>query len=172
MLSPLILPSLRFNPGGSYLDLKKKAAGGQDIQLMSARDVLTNKDGVSGNKKPLVSLVIPTTLGLFNLKKESPHLQNAAIVLEFLNKVRGVNSGVLVRYGVGMAVEKFMSDSGTWEDQLCVTFPWMKAKESDKHVELNEELPMETIRIKYRLRCVHVLSYAIPENQPDTLYKS
>jgi hypothetical protein len=145
------LPSLRFNPGGSYLDLKKKAAGGQDIQLMSARDVLTNKDGVSGIKKPLVSLVIPTTIGLLNLKKESPHLQNAAIVLEFLNKVRGINSSVLVRYGVGMAVEKFMSDSGTWEDQLCVTFPWMKAKESDQNVELNEEPPMETIRIKYRL---------------------
>ena len=154
------------------MDLKKKAAGGQDIQLMSARDALTNKDGVSGNKKPLVSLVIPTTLGLFNLKKESPHLQNAAIVLEFLNKVRGINSGVLVRYGVGMAVEKFMSDSGTWEDQLCVTFPWMKAKESDQHVELNEGPPMETIRIKYRLCYVHVLSYATPQNQPDTLYES
>lgn len=141
------------------MDLKKKSLDGADIQLMSAKDVLLMKDGVSGPKKPIVPIIIPTTLNLFNQKKESPYLQNAATVLKFLNTVRGINSDILMRYGVGMAIEKFMGDSGAWEDQLCVTFPWMKAKESDSKLALEEEPPMEIIRIKYRSFCEIVTFY-------------
>lgn len=148
------------------MDLKKRSLDGADIQLMSAKDVLINNDGVSGPKKPIVPLIIPTTLNLFNLKKESPNLQNAATVLKFLNEVRGIKSDILMRYGVGMAVEKFMGES-VWEDQLCVTFPWMKAKESDSKLALEEEPPMEIIRVKYRSFCEIVALCHVHLNRDD-----
>ena len=165
--------SLCFTPAGTYLDLKRRTLGdGGEIQLMSTKDILTNKNGELGSKKPLVPMIIPTTLDLFKLKKGSPHVENAAMVLEFLNKVRGINSDILMRYGVGMAIEKFMmGDSNVWEDQVCVTFPWMKAIESAPKLALDEEAPMEIIRIKYRSHCKTVLSHATHLNQPYMLCK-
>lgn len=99
-------------------------------------------------------LVIPTTLSLFGHTQESVNGQNAYKVLEFLNRVRGLENGVILRYGVNMAVQKFLSDSGQWEDQLCVTFPWMmpKEKEVDAVVEASgREVVIKSVRIKYRL---------------------
>jgi hypothetical protein len=105
-----------------------------------------------GKKKTpvLVPVVVPAALPLFGHQKDSRHEQSAAAVLQFLNKVRGINDVTLLRYGVGMATEKFLNEAGDWEDKLCVTFPWMKAKDNSQSVSADENLPMEIIRLKYR----------------------
>ena len=91
---------------------------------------------------------------MFGHVPESVNGQNALKVIEFLNGVRGLNNGVLLRYGVNMAVEKFLSDNGQWEDQLCVTFPWIMSKEKETTAggKASEgEAVMKTVRVKYRL---------------------
>lgn len=133
------------------MDLKRKTIGGGDgqMQLTYAKDISSNNQSASGKKKAQVPVVVPAALPLFGHQKDTPHEHSAAAVLEFLNSVRGLNNVTILRYGVGMANEMFLNDAGEWEDQLCVTFPWMKVKER-KSVSTNEDLPMEIIRLKYR----------------------
>ena len=135
------------------MELKKKTVGtGGHIDLLYAKDL--DGDGRTLKKpKTALPVVVPSTLDLFTNASDSINGKRAAEALKFLNTVRGINSIFLMRYGVGMAVEKFLSDSGQWEDQLCVTFPWMMPREvkggqgkSDKE----GEMAMEIIRIKYR----------------------
>lgn len=115
------------------------------VELDSAR-----KTALFGAKKETLPVVIPKTSDLFVNKKGSKEESDALKILEFLNKVRGISNITLLRYGVGMAVEKFMSDGGAWEEQLCVTFPWMNAKLKDESSLATEEVPMKIVRIKYR----------------------
>lgn len=136
------------------MDLKRKTIGGGDgqMQLTYARDLSSNSQATLGKKKASVpaAVVVPVALPLFGHQKDSPHEQSAAAVLQFLNNVRGINDVTLLRYGVGMATEKFLNDGGDWEDQLCVTFPWMKAKDNPQSVAADSNPPMEIIRLKYR----------------------
>lgn len=136
------------------MDLKRKTIGGGDgqMQLTYANEMSSNNQAILGKKKaPVpVSVVVPVALPLYGHQKDSPHDQNATAVLQFLNNVRGINDVTLLRYGVGMATEKFLNDGGDWEDQLCVTFPWMKAKDNPQSVSADKNLPMEIIRLKYR----------------------
>jgi hypothetical protein len=122
------------------------------MQLTYAKDLSSNNQPALGKKKipVLIPAVVPAALPLFGHQKDSRHEQSAAAVLQFLNKVRGINDVTLLRYGVGMATEKFLNDAGDWEDKLCVTFPWMKAKDNLQSVSGDENLPMEIIRLKYR----------------------
>ena len=142
--------------GGSWIDLKRKLYGSSSNIMISAKDALdlvetdsARKTALFGAKKDTVPVVIPKTSDLFVNKKGSQEEQNALLVLEFLNQVRGLNNITLLRYGVGMAVEKFMSDAGAWEEQLCVTFPWMNTKLKDESSTTAAE-PMKIVRIKYR----------------------
>ena len=142
--------------GGSWIDLKRKLYGNSSNSMISAKDALdlvetdsARKTALFGAKKDTLPVVIPKTSDLFVNKKGSQEEQNALMVLEFLNHVRGLNNITLLRYGVGMAVEKFMSDAGAWEEQLCVTFPWMNTKLRDESSTAAVE-PMKIVRIKYR----------------------
>ena len=142
--------------GGNWIDLKKRTLGtGGHVQLLYAKDSFEEGTSSSFAKaKILAPVVIPTTLALFGHVPESVNGQNAFKVLEFLNGVRGLNNGVLLRYGVNMAVEKFLSDNGQWEDQLCVTFPWIMSKEKETipgGKASEGETVMKTVRVKYRL---------------------
>jgi hypothetical protein len=133
------------------MDLKKKTVGtGGHIQLLYAKDSFEKNE----KQKSAVPVVIPTTLDLFKHANDSPNGKNATKVLDFLNNVRGIESKYLMKYGVGMAVEKFIADNGVYEDQLCVTFPWMLAKEVKQKeggkASAEGNMAMEIIRIKYR----------------------
>jgi hypothetical protein len=135
----------RCSKGGNYMDLKKKTLGtGGHVELLYAKDSLGDIVTTAKSKMPLM---IPSTLPLFGQPGDSPNEANAAKVLDFLNVVRGLKNVVLMRYGVAMAMEKFINDTGHWEDKLCVTFPWLRAKGEHK---AGEDPPMETVRIKYR----------------------
>ena len=143
-------------PGGNWIDLKKRTLGtGGHVQLLYAKDSFESGASSSIAKaRSSAPVVMPTTLALFSHPPESINGQNAHKVLEFLNGVRGLDNGVLLQYGINMAVEKFLSDNGQWEDQLCVTFPWImpKEKETPAGVKASEgEAVMKTVRVKYRL---------------------
>ena len=62
----------------------------------------------SMKSKSTVPLIIPTTLDLFGHTPDSVNGKNAKTVLEFLNGIRGLENSILMRYGVNMAMEKFI----------------------------------------------------------------
>ena len=114
--------------GGNWIDLKKKTLGtGGHVQLMFAKDAFdtnnnnsTSNSNSSSNSSPTstysmkskskstVPLIIPTTLDLFGHTPDSVNGKNAKTVLEFLNGIRGLENSILMRYGVNMAMEKFI----------------------------------------------------------------
>ena len=48
-------------------------------------------------------------------------------VRNYLTDTRGLDLFTCKRFGVGFGLQQWPNDQGTWEDELCVTFPWMTA---------------------------------------------
>lgn len=66
---------------------------------------------------------------------------DAAHALNHLLNVRCLSPHVLKRYRVGVGKQSFLDDQGSWQEKVCVTFPWIKPTEND---------PENIVRIKYR----------------------
>lgn len=66
---------------------------------------------------------------------------NAVAVREYLFSKRGLKKDVLVKYGVGMVMQKFLEGvDNEWVDKICITFPWMRLLEEDDIPKLDEQL--------------------------------
>ena len=109
--------------GGSWFNLKKIITTDSSLSCVANNSM---KD--TGPKAEPVTQVLkippkigptPVTIRLFNHRiEDKEHAVNAAKVLRYLNDTRGLNNIVLMRYGVGMALQQFQSNLGKWEDQV------------------------------------------------------
>ncbi len=58
-------------------------------------------------------------------------------VRNYLTNTRGLDLFTCKRYGVGFGLQQWPNDQGVWEDELCVSFPWMTP---DNHMHLNTNI--------------------------------
>lgn len=125
---------------GNWLKLKRTVLGSKNIPEVT-RPTQTLKSDFRE--------AVPKTIPLFGHPQDSREVKNAREVLDYLNKERGLNNMVIMKYGVGMAHEKFLADSvkgskdRVWVDHLCVTFPWMKPSPENPDI-------FENVRMKFR----------------------
>ena len=113
----------RCSVGGSWFNLKKIIT--TDTKLSCVANNSINESGPIAEPTTQVMKVLPkigpppVTIRLFNHGNEhNEHTLNAAKVLSYLNGTRGLNNIVLMRYGVGMALQQFQNSQGKWENQV------------------------------------------------------
>lgn len=121
----------RCSKGGSWFDLKKRVFQIEKFVDNSPTEVSDDNPSVDD-----IPSVLPDqdeafrhTSLLFPLSNHPPS-EDRKKALAYLTEVRKLLPAVLMRYGVGIANQKFLGDSEIWEETLCVTFPWIVVKES------------------------------------------
>jgi hypothetical protein len=101
----------------------------------------------------------------YNLFPTSQRLQKDSIedkldraeVKKHLNDVRGLTDATLLKYNVGFAYQEFLNDENKWEEELCVTFPWIMPRQSLEGMNLDFKSAGDSegtedlvVRLKYR----------------------
>ena len=109
--------------GGGWYNLKKILTTDSKLSCVASNSV--NDNGPIAEPTTQVMKVPPKigpppmTIRLFNHSKDNnEHTLNASKVLSYLNGTRGLNNIVLMRYGVGLALQQFQNSQGKWENQV------------------------------------------------------
>jgi hypothetical protein len=140
----------RCSCSGSWFDLKQKVkihstSGFSRLQLKDSELYSSHDDDEEGynhdqKKRTLKSKQpIPDQIESFSYTQnlfpsDSTQRSSDAIqVLEYLTTVRKLSEDILMRYGVGYCLQKFIDDDGEWREKLCVTFPWIMHNDPTTH---------------------------------------
>ena len=114
---------------GNWFDLKRRASGviesGMSIVASEGNSIIA---GFSRNKEGHQKLEPLTYEKLTFLERRSNHRD--AEIRNYLSNVRQLSIDICVKYGVGYSDIKYKDDKEVWQDELCITFPWM-VKKSD-----------------------------------------
>lgn len=69
---------------------------------------------------------------------------------QYLTTERGLSASVLREYGVGVALHKFVDESGAWSEHACVVFPWLDMDPPSQAVGGQDAPAVHARRLKLR----------------------
>lgn len=114
---------------GNWFDLKRRASGlVENVTSFSIGRGIPSVAFSSGSQENRNKLKPLTYEKLTFLERlNNPH---DTAIRDYLTNNRQLSIDICIKYGVGYSSIKYINEEDVWQDELCVTFPWM-VKTSD-----------------------------------------
>jgi hypothetical protein len=104
---------------GNWFDLKRKISGTTDVEAVPSSYYLETA------ATPSQPVLLDSKVAYSYAKKLYVDDESSKKVLAYLTDVRCIDKKTLQRYGVGCTTQKFLTNENVWQEETCITFPWM-----------------------------------------------
>lgn len=143
-------------PDGSYYCYRCSLSGSWNtLQKLVSGDKVSIRS-IESEDSPKVSNVFPNQAQAYAYTKmlfpddetsapptqqtqDNQQPRSVAEVRRYLVEERGLSRGILMQYGVGYGTQKFLNAAGKWEENACVTFPWIMPGGPDRIKEMSQK---------------------------------